>query len=126
MPVKNGSLFKIGKLEHHESTIHASLNINKDSDIFSGHFPGHPVVPGACMLQIVKDVLETGLSISICLKKADYLKFMMIIDPQNTQAAQLDLSYKFVDGDLIIVNAKLITGDIVCFKFQGAWIPAGK
>ncbi|HEY4325597.1 MAG TPA: hypothetical protein VGN20_16495 [Mucilaginibacter sp.] len=121
---KNDSLFKIDNLEHHESTIQASLNINKNSDIFSGHFPGQPVVPGACMLQIVKDVLETALNISLRLKKADYLKFMVMIDPEKTQAALLDLSYKFAEGDSIAVNAKLSTADIVCFKFQGQFINA--
>ncbi len=69
MPVKNDALFKISKLEHSDGIISAMLDINKDCDIFKGHFPGHPVVPGACMLQIVKDVLEEALKVSVRLKK---------------------------------------------------------
>jgi len=69
MPGKNDGLFKISKLEHQEGVISAVLDINKDCDIFNGHFPGHPVVPGACMLQIVKEVLEKALETSLTVKK---------------------------------------------------------
>ena len=33
----------------------AILRINWGHPIFEGHFPGRPVVPGACLLQIVKE-----------------------------------------------------------------------
>ncbi|HWZ04227.1 MAG TPA: hypothetical protein VNX40_11500 [Mucilaginibacter sp.] len=119
MPAKNDALFKISKLEHNDGAICATLDINKDCDIFKGHFPGQPVVPGACMLQIVKEVLESGLDTSLQLKKADHLKFIVMIGPENMQAIQLDLSYKFVAEADIDAVARLINGGVVCFKFQG-------
>ncbi len=122
MPVKNDALFKISKLEHNDNVIIASLDINKDCDIFKGHFPGHPVVPGACMLQIVKEVLEEALGIPLRLKKAEHLKFICMIDPTITPLVALDIAYKIVgDGDISVV-AKITTGETVNFKFQGAFI----
>ena len=122
MPVKNDALFKISKLEHSEGTVIATLDINKDCEIFKGHFPGHPVVPGACMLQIVKEVLEEALDASLRLKKADHLKFISMIDPGNTLAVALDMAYKILeDGDISVV-AKLMNGEVVCFKFQGRFV----
>jgi 3-hydroxyacyl-[acyl-carrier-protein] dehydratase len=119
MQIDNDSLFRINKLEQKDGTISAILGINKDCDIFMGHFPGQPVVPGACMLQIVKDVLEKGLNTPLLLKKADHLKFMVMIDPQGTQTVVLDIAYKFIEEGDINVTAKLVNGDVVCFKFQG-------
>jgi len=121
MPAKTDPLFKISKLVHNDNIINARLDINKASDIFNGHFPGHPVVPGACMLQIVKEVLEKALNTPLLLKKADHLKFMAMIDPGNTQAVDLEVSYKFVE-DALNVNAKLSNDTVVCFKFQGSFI----
>ena len=121
MPAKNDDLFKISKVVHNDNIISARLGINKASDIFNGHFPGHPVVPGACMLQIVKEVLEKALDTSLLLKKADHLKFMVMIDPGNTQAVDLEVSYKFVE-DAYTVTAKLMSAEVVCFKFQGSFV----
>jgi len=122
MPAKDDALFQISELEHHNGIINAALDINKDCDIFKGHFPSHPVVPGACMLQIVKDVLEEALQTSLRLKKADHLKFASMIDPTITQKVLLNLSCKFVEDDSMKVTAKLIAGETACFKFQGTFL----
>jgi 3-hydroxyacyl-[acyl-carrier-protein] dehydratase len=122
MPVKNDALFKISKLEHSDGVINAMLDINKDCEIFKGHFPGHPVVPGACMLQIVKEVLEEALDTSLRLKKADHLKFISMIDPENTLSVRLDITYKIVEEEDISVVAKLMSSEVVCFKFQGKFV----
>jgi 3-hydroxyacyl-[acyl-carrier-protein] dehydratase len=125
MPVSNDNLFKISKLVHDEGLISASLDINKNCDIFKGHFPGQSVVPGACMLQILKDVLEKGLDVSLMLKKADHLKFIVMIDPVDTQKVILDIVYKFIDEVDVNITAKLMSGDVVCFKFQGRFVKRG-
>jgi len=122
MPVKNEALFKISKLKHGDGIISTMLDINKDCEIFKGHFPGHPVVPGACMLQIVKEVLEEALAAPLRLKKADHLKFISMIDPGNTLAVQLDIAYKIVEEGDVSVTAKLMSGEVVCFKFQGRFV----
>jgi 3-hydroxymyristoyl/3-hydroxydecanoyl-(acyl carrier protein) dehydratase len=62
MQVENEALFNISKLEHQVGSISAVLDINRDCEIFKGHFPGQPIAPGACMLQIVKDILEKATS----------------------------------------------------------------
>jgi 3-hydroxyacyl-[acyl-carrier-protein] dehydratase len=122
MPGVN-DLFSISKVTHENGMIRAMLGINKNSEILKGHFPGQPVIPGACMLQIVKEVLEDTLKQSLRLKKADHLKFLSMIDVQTTQSVQLDISYKIVD-EMIGVNAKLSNGnaETVYFKFQGSFI----
>jgi 3-hydroxyacyl-[acyl-carrier-protein] dehydratase len=122
MTTANNDLFRIHKLTHQDGIINATLDINQDSSILKGHFPGHPVVPGACMLQIVKEVLEEALNLSLRLKKADYLKFMTMIDPMNILIVNLDITYNYKDDGAIFVNAKLSNADVVYFKFQGDFV----
>ncbi|MDR3697630.1 hypothetical protein [Mucilaginibacter sp.] len=118
----NDALFRISKIEQHDNIISATLDINKDCDIFKGHFPGQAVVPGACMLQIVKEVLEEASGTPLRLKKAEYLKFIAMIDPETTPSANLDIAYKSVSEGHICITAKLTKGAVVCFKFQGTFI----
>jgi 3-hydroxyacyl-[acyl-carrier-protein] dehydratase len=114
-------IFTITKIEHQSNSIHAALDVNKDSEIFNGHFPGQPVVPGACMLQIVKDVLETALNNPLHLKKAGHLKFISMIDPRVAREVELEIAYK-LDEKEIVATASLACDGVVCFKFQGSFI----
>ncbi|HEY8687714.1 MAG TPA: 3-hydroxyacyl-ACP dehydratase [Chitinophagaceae bacterium] len=116
------TFYKIILFEHQENIINANLEINKDSEIFKGHFPGQPVLPGACMLQIVKEVLESTLNIPFRLKKANHIKFLRIIDPGSNNILQLMLSYKSTDNNNIDVTANLIAQKDICFKFRGSFI----
>jgi 3-hydroxyacyl-[acyl-carrier-protein] dehydratase len=122
MTTANNDLFGIDKIAHEDGGISAILNINADSEILKGHFPGHPVVPGACMLQIVKEVLESVLGNALRVKKADQLKFMVMIDPASTPAVQLDIAYQYAEDDIISVTAKLSNPEAVYFKFLGSFV----
>ncbi|SDS58141.1 3-hydroxyacyl-[acyl-carrier-protein] dehydratase [Mucilaginibacter mallensis] len=117
-------IFNIDSITHANGAIEAILSINSGSTIFDGHFPGQPVVPGACMLQVVKDVLQSSLGSSLQLKKADNIKFISMIVPSLNDMIQLEISYKTVD-DSINVNAKLVSNDVICFKFQGNFVRVG-
>lgn len=121
MAAANDEIFKVENLVHSDNVIKANLSINMSSPIFKGHFPGQPVVPGACMLQVVKEVLESALGYVVQLKKGDNLKFVGMIEPGGTNAIALEVVYKLVE-DLISVSAKLVDGDRVCFKFNGRFI----
>jgi 3-hydroxyacyl-[acyl-carrier-protein] dehydratase len=122
MSTANNDLFSIDQIAHEDGVISAMLGINPESEILKGHFPGQPVVPGACMLQIIKEVLEEALNLTLRLKKADQLKFMLMIDPTNTLAVQLDVSYQSVEDGAISVTAKLSNPEAVYFKFLGSFV----
>lgn len=112
-------LFNILSLQHEESTINAILEIDEHNEIFAGHFPDHPVVPGACMLQIVKEILASALNKPLRLVKADNIKFLSLIEP-STQTLQLNIAYQLIDND-IKITANLITGEVVCMKLSGTF-----
>ncbi|MBQ0740088.1 3-hydroxyacyl-ACP dehydratase, partial [Aquimarina celericrescens] len=49
---KTNTLITVGNI----STV--TITINKNHKIFKGHFPGNPVTPGVCMIQIIKELAE--------------------------------------------------------------------
>ncbi len=122
MPTGNNDLFSFDKITHAEGIISTILRINPESEILKGHFPGQPVVPGACMLQIIKEVLESALNHPLMLKKAAQLKFMIMIKPANTLTIALDVSYKYAEDGAVSVSAKLSNPDALYCKFVGSFI----
>jgi 3-hydroxyacyl-[acyl-carrier-protein] dehydratase len=102
----------------------AILELNAAHQIFSGHFPGQPVVPGVCLMQMVKEVLEERLQLKTRLKQAANLKFISPVDPRATPELQLNLSYGQSEDGLIKASGSMKSGEIVCFKFQGNFVVA--
>ena len=110
-------IFKIVSITHEDNTVNAVLEIDQLNEIFNGHFPDQPVVPGACMLQMVKEVLADALKVSLRLVKADNIKFLSLIPP-SAQSLQLNINYLLTDSD-IKVNSTLSSGEYTCMKLQG-------
>ncbi len=115
-------IFKIISINADDSTIIASVEVNIDNAILKGHFPDQPVVPGACMVQIVKEVLSDVLDKPLRLTKADNIKFLSLIEP-SVQSLQLNISYQLLDND-IKVSAALQSGDTTFMKLQGVFVSA--
>lgn len=95
---------------------HATLTLNKDHRIFIGHFPGQPVVPGACLLQIIKELTEIAVDKSLRLSKAGDLKFLSIINPNDNDNLTATIKYTTTDSGQVTINATLTKNENMCFK----------
>jgi len=119
----HNDIFKLVSFTPAGDKIEAILDVNGKSPIFKGHFPSQPVVPGACMVQLVKDSLESVLGMKLQLKKADQIKFMNVIVPGDGKQLTLTINRRDAEDGGLFVQANLVKNDAVCFKFQGMFIP---
>jgi 3-hydroxyacyl-[acyl-carrier-protein] dehydratase len=104
-----------------ENIISADIIFNPAHDIFKGHFPQQPVVPGVCMVQIVKQVLEQSISQSTQLSKAGNIKFLSMIVPVENEIIKLKINYKNI-GHELDVSADLSNHQNPVFKFKGSFV----
>jgi 3-hydroxyacyl-[acyl-carrier-protein] dehydratase len=112
------NFFTLTDVEAIGPDIKASLVINARHKIFEGHFPGQPVVPGVCMMQMVKEIIEQVTAKQTCLVKAQEMKFLAIINPKQNNTIQATLKYTVQQHD-IIVMATLFKDELIHFKFKG-------
>lgn len=61
--------------------IQFDIELNANHEIYGGHFPGQPVTPGVCMLQIVKELAQKHTGHPLFLKECMQVKFMALINP---------------------------------------------
>jgi 3-hydroxyacyl-[acyl-carrier-protein] dehydratase len=113
------NFFTISQIEIKPSEIVAALEINKAHKIFDGHFPGQPVVPGVCMMQMVKEILENAIHQNTNLLKASEMKFLAIIDPAQNNHINASLKYTIAENGIILLAASLFKDELVHFKFKG-------
>ncbi len=114
----NISYFEIVSIDHDDTMIEAVIKIDPGHAIFQGHFPGQPVLPGACMVQMLKEVLQNTLRIHTRLIKADSVKFLTVINPAVNNVLRLKVNYAVNEPNLKI-NAVLLPDENPCFKFKG-------
>ena len=114
-----GNFFTVISIQTETASVKAVLEINAAHRIFDGHFPGIPVVPGVCMMQMVKEIVEDVFGRDTKLVKAEHMKFLTVINPQENKTIRLDLSYSTPEKGKIIVVATLFNDDITYFKFKG-------
>lgn len=115
-------VFKILFTERSESSIVTVLQVDAESDILRGHFPEQPVVPGACMLQTVKEILEDNFKTSLRLVKADNIKFLNMVE-LGAGHLNLQINYQATDNEFK-VSASLTAAETICMKLQGTFIKA--
>jgi len=111
--------FTISSIQKENNSYKIVLELNALHKIFDGHFPGQPVVPGACMVQIAKEVTEVILNKKIRLTKADNIKFLQLINPNEHRTLQMDLTCNVSENGIANVSANLSNGSSLCFKFSG-------
>lgn len=113
-------LYTIESLEKDEESAKAVINLNVLHPIFKGHFPGQPVLPGACMLQMIKEMMELVTGNSLQLTKANHLKFIALIDPTKNPLLTMNLEH-MVAEEGFIVRATILRDAEVCLKFNGVF-----
>lgn len=69
----------------------ATIFLNAKHEVFKGHFPGNPVTPGVCMMQIIKELTQEITGFSLQLKSSNNVKFMALINPEETPELRLEL-----------------------------------
>jgi 3-hydroxyacyl-[acyl-carrier-protein] dehydratase len=103
-----------------KENIKAIIDLNKDHEIYKGHFPGNPVVPGVCLTQLIKEVMEASENKELSMIYADNIKFMSVVNPEVNNRLQIDLKVKYdTEENLIKVNSVTHFNDQVFYKFKG-------
>ena len=89
MKLKN-NLYKIISKEEVNSIFNYTVELNPSCVIYQAHFPGEPITPGVCIVQIGKEVIEdllleqSSVSRRLEIIKAKKIKFLSVISPNET------------------------------------------
>lgn len=113
------SFYTIPEITNEAFSLKAVLQLREDHPLYQGHFPGQPVVPGVCMLQMVKELAAMATKKTLILQTADTMKFLQQIDPRQTPLLRAELNYTITDEGTVKVSAVFLKETTPCFKFNG-------
>lgn len=110
------SFFTIAKMEGTGQEIQAHLTINRNHSVFDGHFPQVPVVPGVCMVQMVKEVIELQEGKKYNLIAGDNIKFVSVLNPDEYPA--VDVKILIEKNNNLSITATLFAGEVTFLKLK--------
>ena len=115
--------FKVTSLSGEAASFRALLTVNAQHRIFEGHFPGQPVVPGVCLMQMVQELTELALGNgTLRLSRADQMKFISPLDPWKVGELDMKLDLMQKENGVMQVAASLLNAGKPCFKFSGVFV----
>ena len=118
--------YTISYIENNGNDIAAEIHLNDKHSIFEGHFTQMPVVTGACMLQIIKEIVSSSLHKKLRLAKMREIKFLQVINPKEYKVLTVIITYTFNDCDSLNVTASIVHNEIVFCKYKGEWTMSNK
>ena len=95
----------------------AQVGINSEDPIFSGHFPGQPVLPGVCTLAILKDCICRATEKRLIYCEMAQCKFTGMVDPSLSGILNVDFVLAGAEEQLT-VNATVSEGERVVMKIK--------
>ncbi len=104
--------YKVIATESTADGIVANIHLNKEHAIFKGHFPGNPVTPGVCMMQIIKELTEEKTGKSLFMAVSSNVKFMAIINPFENPDLQIAISIVEENNEIKVKNITTFNGTV--------------
>lgn len=96
-----------------------SININENHEIYKGHFPDNPVVPGVCLIQIIQELLENELKKKIRLLKAGNIKFKAAVIPKSENIINFEYELNFIEVSNFYAKCEISDFERTLMSFKG-------
>jgi 3-hydroxyacyl-[acyl-carrier-protein] dehydratase len=98
------------------------IRLNPEHYIFKGHFPGNPVLPGVCIIQILKEIVSRQIRMDLLIDKIITTRFLSIIDPETDRVINFDLELQSETEDShILCNASVYSESRVFCRYKGTF-----
>lgn len=87
------------------------LVLNPSCFIYQAHFPGEPITPGVCIMQMGKEVLEDALGKDLEIMLVKNVKFLSVISPiENKEITYLIKKVEVADEERYVKAQLVVMG----------------
>ena len=89
----HNSLYTIQSKQSQDDAAQYVLILSAEHEIYKAHFPGQPITPGVCLLQIAKELLEDNSGASLEIQQIKNVKFLSVVSPIDQTRVTFDLNH---------------------------------
>ena len=110
--------YRIADLKSNESFISAEIQLNPEHNLYRGHFPDQAVVPGVMQIQIIRELMETALELTLMINEVVAAKYLRLVTPHENRELKIQIDYKLTEEGEYAINAVITNGDTTFSKVR--------
>lgn len=104
--------------EESAEAVRFQIRLNADSVIFKAHFPGEPIMPGACIVQMVQELFSVWTRREVEIAKIVNLKFLSVIKPDEVLDLDVAIKIKKEEDQQVHINADIVKDETTYTKMS--------
>ena len=112
------SLYRIRSKELSDSFVRYDIQLDASHFIYQAHFPGAPITPGVCIIQIAEELLEDHIGRKLSIRKIKNVKFLNVISPLVTPCISYVFEKTQSSPTIIPVTAQVFSGETPLAKLS--------
>lgn len=101
-----------------DGTYEARIELLPQSVIYSVHFPGMPVTPGACLVQIACELASVAAGAKLELSSASDIRFLSPVLPSECKEILASLSGETPQEEPSLWEVKMFEGETLCARMK--------
>jgi len=115
------SYFIIAEKTRNENEIRFQIELSALHEVYKGHFPGMPVCPGVCNMEMIKECVEEETSHKLILTDLSQCKFSAVIKPEENPLLLINMNIEKTEGNSFKTKAKItdLENSKVFVEFKG-------
>ena len=121
-PLLMNSLYGIIAREDMGDGIRFTVRVNWEHNIFTGHFPSNPVMPGVCTVQIITELVSEITDMDLRLEKASSIKYSSFIAPSQGNEFDFILKVTETEGGRFLCSAKVTCNEKTFCTIKGEFL----
>lgn len=89
----NDKYFKVVSLDHSSGKAAFHVLLLPECDVYRGHFPGNPVSPGVCNIEMIKECFQMVVDGKPRIKTIDRCRLTAIASPRVSPQLDIDMTW---------------------------------
>ena len=111
------NLYFIDNVSRGEEGVSYQIHLNAEHIIYQAHFPGEPITPGVCLLQMGVELLSDAVGSELEIDTVKNVKFLSVLHPEG-QTVEVRVHHMNVDGNAVKAQTDFTAGEVPVAKMS--------
>ncbi len=106
MILKN-QLYQIEHSQESDGKKQFTISLLKECPIYRAHFPGQPITPGVCIVQIAQELLGQVVGHTLEISEVENVKFLHVLSPIDNPVVDIVFTAIETSGESVSAKAEV-------------------
>lgn len=116
-----GNLYSVQSTSYVDRKLDCIISINENHELFNGHFPGNPILPGVCSIQIIGELISLNFGNEYHLVSSDNIKFISLVNPLEYRELRYEVSVLNQSSDTLAIKCVVTGKGVETLKMKGEY-----